>query len=698
MNALSLLNLTRTTTPVIQQAESSECGLACLAMVAGYHGYDVSLLSLRRRFPISLKGTTIKTLMAIAEALNLETRALKVDIDQINDLQIPAIIHWNFNHFVVLVEIKHNGKRFVLHDPSKGVMSCTKQEFSQSYTGVALEMAPTIDFEKKNDHPKLRVIQLWTSTKGAISAFGHIIIISLLLQAVILAAPFYMQTAIDSALPFADSGLLAILALGFGGLAIVNAVASWLRGRLLLHIAQALTFQMVSNLVRHMLRLPLAWFEKRQIGDVISRFSSTMPISDLLTKGLIAGVVDGLMAIITLFLMIAYSPALALLAVGSLSIIALIRLGLLPIYNRHNRNAIGAQAIEQSVIIESLHGIAAIKAFNQESDRFRLWRDKKASAINASIKVGRIRNITDIGEQAVIDFESVAFVFIAVSMIMLDQITIGMVFAFVAYKTQFLKAGSKLVLALGDYRALDVHLERISEIALGEAEVIVSSSRKDSTDGDLEVRGLRYSYGIGEPEILTDVNFTIATGQSLAITGPSGGGKTTLIKLILGLLEPTHGAILIDGRPLTRGDFRSWRAQVGYVAQDDSLYGGSIADNIAFFDSEIDFDRVEQVAKIAIIHDDITRMPMGYSTYVGDMGSALSGGQKARVLLARALYRNPRMLFIDEGTANLDILTEVAVNTALSELGITKIIIAHRPETIASADHVLQLVNGRLVS
>ena len=698
MNALSLLNLTRATTPVIQQAESSECGLACVAMVAGYHGYDVSLLSLRRRFPISLKGTTIKTLMTIAESLNLETRALKVEIDQISGLQIPAIIHWNFNHFVVLVDIKQNGEKFILHDPSKGVISCTKQQFSQSYTGVALELVPTINFEKKNDRPKLRLNQLWTSTKGVIGAFSQIILLSFLLQAVVLIAPFYMQTAIDSALPFADSGLLAILALGFGGLAIVNAVASWLRSRLLLHIAQALSFQMVSNLVRHMLRLPLAWFEKRQIGDVISRFSSTMPVSDLLAKGLIAGIVDGVMAIITLLLMIAYSPALALLAFGSLGVIAAIRLGLLPVYNRYNRDAIGAQAIEQSVIIESLHGIAAIKAFNQESDRFRLWRDKKASAINALIKLGRIRNVTDIGEQAVIDFESVAFVFISVSMIMLDQLTIGMVFAFVAYKTQFLKAGSKLVLALGDYRALDVHLERISEIAFGEAEDSVSPSRRDGTDGQLEVRGVRYSYGMGEPEILTDVNFSIAAGQSLAITGPSGGGKTTLIKLILGLLEPTHGIILVGGRPLTRGDFRSWRAQVGYVAQDDSLYGGSIADNIAFFDSEIDLERVEQVAKIAVIHDDIIRMPMGYSTYVGDMGSALSGGQKARVLLARALYRNPKILFIDEGTANLDIVTEAAVNAALSGLGITKIIIAHRPETIASADHVLQLINGQLVS
>jgi ATP-binding cassette subfamily B protein RaxB len=276
--------------------------------------------------------------------------------------------------------------------------------------------------------------------------------------------------------------------------------------------------------------------------------------------------------------------------------------------------------------------------------------------------------------------------------------TVGMLIAFMAWKQQFLDKATKLIETGFDYRMLDLHLERIADIALADREV--DHEREGLIErpirGAVELRGVRFRYAETEPEVLDGVDFKIEPGEFVAITGPSGGGKTTLLKVMLGLFKASAGEVLIDGVPLDHFGTQAFRAQVGVVMQDDHLLSGSLADNICFFDSQLDLERMRSCAIMAGIDDEIMAMPMNYNTLVGDMGTTLSGGQRQRLLLARALYRQPRILFMDEGTSNLDVNKERQVNRALASLNITRIVIAHRPETIRAADRIVALEGGRL--
>jgi ATP-binding cassette, subfamily B, bacterial CvaB/MchF/RaxB len=689
-------------TPYLQQNEASECALACMAMVACYHGYKTDLSALRQQFSLSLKGATLKQLMGIAETIGFNTRPLRGEIEDLKQLALPAILHWDLNHFVVLVSIKQGlrGERFQIHDPAKGVLTLSRDEMSRHFTGVILELLKSESFQPVQQQTKLRITQLWSSMSGFWKTFRQVVILSLVLQLVSLASPFYMQLAIDTVFPSFDRDLLTMLALGFGGLAVINFFTSWLRALVLVTLNNALSYQVTINLFRHLMRLPLPWFEKRHVGDIVSRFGSTQPITQLLSNGMIAALIDGVMALTTLALMFVYSGSLALVACAALLIYVGLRLIFLQALKLRNIDAITTAAKESSLFIESIRGVAAIKAFGQEDNRQRLWQTSKADAVNAQIKLGRLSAIFDSSNQFVLGLESVLFIYLAISMALEAKLSIGMIFAFQAYKQQFLGAGSRLVEQAINYSLINVHLGRIADIALTRQEQFGTGPRAFDDDDaprkppTIELRNVHFTYGQGEPEVLKGVNLKVEAGESLLLMGPSGGGKTTMLKIMMGLLKPTHGQVIVDGMPLDHYGLRKWRLESASIAQDDALFAGSIADNIAFFDPEQNQERVQKAAEMASIHADIMAMPMGYSSLVGDMGSILSGGQKQRVLLARALYRNPGILFMDEGTAHLDPNSEQAVASAIADLGITRVTVAHRPGATNGATRMVVVMAG----
>lgn len=690
----------RRRTPHIAQSEASECALACLAMIAGFHGFKTDLAELRQRFALSLKGATLKQLMLVAEAIGFNSRPLRGEIDDLEHLTLPAILHWNLNHFVVLTRVSDGfrGRRYHIHDPARGVLLLARAEVSRSFTGVAVELLQSENFRPKHNAPTLRIGQLWSSMTGFWQSLRNILLLSLVMQLAILASPFLLQVSIDTVFPAADYDLLAVLAAGFAGVAIVNFMAGWLRAVLLVNLANALSYQVVVNLFRHLMRLPLPWFEKRHVGDVIQRFNSTLPIASLLSQGLLAGVVDGLMATLTLVLMFMYSATLGYIALTALGIYMGVRLIFLKALTLRNIDAIATAARESSAFIESIRGIAAIKAFGREGERQRLWQHRKADAINAQIRLGRLTAGFDSVGKLVLDLEGVVFVVMAVILALDARLTLGMLFAFNAYKQQFLGASMRLIEQAINLKIVQVHLARIADIALTrrEDERAPSAEAPDFRQ-PLEARNLWYRYGVGEPEVLKGASLRIEPGEMIALVGPSGGGKTTLLKVLMGLFEPTHGETTIGGRSISTFGKQAYRRSIGSVAQDDALYAGSLAQNIAFFDPEIDMARVAEVAKIACIHEDIARMPLAYDTLVGDMGSVLSGGQKQRVLLARALYGRPEILFMDEGTAHLDPETEAKVLASISSLGITRVMIAHRKQSIETAKRVYMVVEGRVI-
>lgn len=676
-------------TPLVHQSEAAECGLACLAMVAGFHGYVTDLPALRRRFPLSAKGTSLSTLMKIADEVGLTPRAMRCEPDELGQLALPAILHWDMSHFVVLTQADRafggivGAQRFTIHDPAHGRIMLDRAEVSRRFTGVALELRPSDRFQKKDEAVRLKLSHFWTRIGGLKRALAQALLLSLILQVAALAMPFYLQTAVDQVIPAADGDLLLTLAFGFAGLVLLQIFTGLLRSWVLLGIGTQLGHQMVINLFRHMMQLPLAWFERRHVGDVISKFGSTAPLVKMISDDLIAVLIDGMMAALTLALLFLYSPKLAVLALAALGLYALLQFAFLPVFRRRSADSIAAAAAEETSLIESVRGILGVKTFGQERNRLLVWQNRAVESVNADIRIARLGLAFNTIEAAIFGLEGVIFVYLAIRMAMTGELTVGMIFAFQAYKNQFTGAASNLVEKIVEWRANDVHMTRIADIALAEPEAGMAgeagaSGQRPPLSGRIELRGVRFRYGTGEPEVLSGVDLTIEPNETVVLVGPSGGGKTTLMKIMLGLLDPTEGEVLVDGVSLARYGKGAFRHQVGAIMQDDLLYAGSIAENIALFDPDIDMVRIREVAALAQVAEEIERMPMGYESLVGDMGSSLSGGQRQRVLIARALYRRPRFIFADEVTANLDPANHAKVGAMLAAVPATRVIVTHK--------------------
>jgi len=673
-------------------------------MVASYHGLDTDLLALRRRYQTSLKGTTLRQLLAIAEELDFSARPLKGDVTSLPHLVLPAILHWNLNHFVVLTRIARtpNGTRYYINDPATGERVLTDAEMAVQFTGVVVELARSESFRPRVERTKLRITQLWSRMEGFWPAIRQVFLLSMVLQLLSLVAPYFLQISIDTVLPSTDNDLLFVLALGFGGVAVLTTLTSWVRALVLVQLGTSLSYQVTVNLFRHLFRLPLPWFERRHVGDVVSRFGSTKPISDLLSQGLISSFIDGIMAVLTLILMFVYSPVLSAVTLAALALATGFRFGFFAALKQANVSMITANARESSAFIESIRGAATIKAFGEEGNRQRLWQQKKADAANAEIKSGRLSAGFGAGQDLIMAIERVLFVYLAIRFAMSGTLSLGMIFALQTYRQQFLGSATNVVQQAINYRLLDMHLTRIADIALSSPEALLPSTTlmppsDDHASVRIELRNVRFRYAPNEPEILKGINLVIEPGEMIALVGPSGGGKTTLLKIMMGLLEPTYGEILIDGQSFASYGIARWRRKVSSVAQDDALFAGSLADNICLFDPEPDNQRIQDAARAAAIHDDIMHMPMQYFTSVGDMGSVLSGGQKQRIVLARALYRDPVALFLDEATAHLDPKTEFEVGEVVRALDCTRVVIAHRPQTIRRAQRLFRVADGLIM-
>ena len=568
---------------------------------------------------------------------------------------------------------------------------------SRNYRGVGGAGRPTTTFAPGRERPRLRLSQLWSGASGMKRTLGQVALLSLVLQAYVLASPYLLQLAVDQALPAFDADLLTVLALGFGLFALVNAGATLLRTFVLLASGVALSFGIASNVARRLFRLPISWFETRTVGDVLSRFQSVQPIQKLLTESAAASVVDGLLAVLTLVLMAVYSVPLAVVAAVAGGLYAAVRALTLSAERRAETERIVAAGKEQGAMIESLRGMVTLRLAGRETMRHAVWQNRLSESLGAGYAHERVKAWQAAAYSLITGVELVVLIWLAVRHAIAGGFSVGMIFAFMAYRQQFTTTVKTLVDRAVDLRMLSLHLERLGDIALTPEDrgFEEPSLMPDGLKGEIELTGVTYRYGLHEPFVLKGVDLLIRPGEHVAITGTSGGGKSTLAKVLLGLVEPTEGEVRIDGQPLARVGRRAFREEVAAVLQDDLLFAGSIAENVAGFD-QIDPERLKEALLAAAVLDEVERMPMKHLTVVGDMGSSLSGGQRQRVLLARALYRRPRVLVMDEGTAHLDAAHEREVNRAVQAMGITRIVIAHRRETIEAADRVIHLVDGKV--
>jgi len=678
--------------PMTLQTEAAECGLACLAMVTSYYGQPSEITELRRRISVSLKGVNLKDLVGMADRLGFASRPVRLELDELRLLRTPCILHWDLNHFVVLKRATRED--IVIHDPAVGVRRLPMTVVSKHFTGVALELTSVGGFQPSQAAPRVRFRSLLGRMVGLKQSLAQLLLLALAIEIFALVGPFFIQWVVDHALATADRELLLTLALGFGLLVLLKTGVSAMRGWMVIVLGASLKVQGRSNLFSHLVGLPAAYFEARHLGDVMSRFGSQETILQAITTDMVETVLDGLLASLTLLIMFVYSPVLAATVLVGAVLYGLLRWATYTPLRHASAEAIVWGARRDTHFLETLRGIKTIKLFNAQEDRRAHWLNLLVETVNRQLTAQKLRLLFTTSNALLIGSLAILLVWLGAVRVIDNVMSIGMLLAFLAYMEQFLERVSNLIDRAVDLTMLRLHAERLADVALTAPEPYESplaASEVLPPSVGIEVRNLRFRYGENEPWVLDDVSFRVEPGETVAIVGPSGCGKTSLLKILASLLEPARGEILVDGKPLAHVGIARWRSTIGVVMQDDQLFAGSVADNICFFSERPELKRIEECARLAAVHEDIAAMPMGYNTLIGDMGTVLSGGQKQRVLIARALYRQPSILLLDEATSQLDVTAEMAVSGAIRNLRVTRVIIAHRPETIRSCDRVIRL-------
>lgn len=685
----------RTRVHMVRQTEVSECGLACLTMIANYHGFHVDLGTIRRRFAPSLHGSTLRTIMGVADQLGFMPRAVKLPLEKLQNLHLPCILHWDMSHFVVLEKVA--GKKALIHNPDGRSSWLSLKTVSDYFTGIALELRLSSEFKPGNHRKVFKARELWQKIGGIKRAIIQVLALSVALELFIVISPYYLQIAVDNVIPALDGNLLTVLGVGFGLFTLINCVATLLRSFVLLAAGTVVGYSISANIGRHLFRLPIDWFSKRHSGDILSRFQSVTPIQNALTQGAVLSIIDGILAAITLSVMFFYSLSLSLIALLAFSSYTAVRILTFSFLRRAQEEAIVAHSKEQSTLIETIQGMPTLRIFGLEMMRHAYWQTRLMDAANADVGVARINNWQYAANSLIFGLENIITIWLAIRFIIEGGgFSLGMLFAYLSYKTQFIQKSSSLIDQIIAFNILGLHLERLSDILLSPQDKNLSNDTGSGLElkGKIELRNIKFRHNQSEAFLLDDVNLVIPEGTQVALTGPSGCGKTTLAKLILGLIDPEEGSLIVDGLPINRFGLQNYRRQVAAVLQEDAVFSGTIIDNIALFEENPILDDVIDSAKKAAIHEYINDLPMKYETFIGDRGSILSGGQKQRILLARALYRNPKLLVLDESTSHLDVANEAIIQRSLTSLGITIFVIAHRPETIALADTVYVMTKG----
>ena len=685
--------------PVVLQTEEAECGLACLAMCAAAHGYETDLLMLRQRHPVSLKGTTLARLVEIASDLRMNSRAVRLEIAELGQLATPCILHWELNHFVVLVSVGPRG--IVVNDPALGRREVSMEEVGRRFTGVAMELTPRADFQPKVEKTRLDLRLFLTGQQGLGSAFGQVLLLSLALETFGILLPLLNQWLIDDVVVTSDVSLLVVLSVAVFLLLVTHTVTRMLRGWILMAATITWNLRSSSSVFQHLVRLPVTFFEKRHVGDVLSRFRAVDEIQSTISSNFVETFLDGLMAAIALAMMMLYSVKLTIIALLAALGYVLVRFMMFGRYRAATEERIVRSATRDSFLYETVRGIPAIKFFSQIGWQVAGWMNRQVAVSNATVVTRKLDLVYQGANGLIGALETSLILFLTIGMILEKQYTIGMMIAFLSFKGQFLTRVVALADRVARLRLLRLQAERLSDIVLTEPEAERAPADRLRIDRDgpltIEVRNVSFRYAPGEDAVIRNVSFTLSTSDSVAIVGPSGCGKSTLMKIVTGVLTPDEGEVLLNGLPVSRLGAATYRELIGTVMQEDYLFSGSIFDNISMFDAAPEEARVVEAARHAMIHDDIAMMPMGYQSLVGGMGTNLSGGQKQRILLARALYKKPRFLFLDEYTSMLDYETEMAVQASLARLPVGRFVITHRRRNLLPQDRVYVVWEGGIM-
>lgn len=694
-----LRGLRRRRVPVIQQLNGVECGAACLAMILGYFGRATTVSECRDICEAGRDGLTARTITEAARHFGLRVRAYTGEPDIFRYLPLPAIAHWKFSHFVVVEKWSHKSVELV--DPAGGRRVLTAKEFDEDFTGVVLTFERGINFASRGARSRtswFHYLRSMLYSSGARAALAQILVASLVLQAMGLSVPILTKLLVDQILPYRISSVMYVLGIAMVVMVLAQTVLAYVRSLLLIYLRSTLDSQMMFGFFEHLLSLPFKFFQRRTSGDLLMRLGSNSYIRETLTNQTISILLDGTFVIVYLFILLASSPVFTLIVIG----LAGLQILILFITRRRIRDLLqqdlGSQAEQQSYLVEAIGGIGFLKASGAESRAFDRWSNLFFNQMNISIQRSHLFALIDLATGTLRVLSPLLLLWFGAWKVLAGSMSLGTMLALNALAGAFLSPLVALAASGQQLQMVGAHLDRISDVLEAEPEqTLPDGAGMLGISGEVEVCDLSFRYDDNSPLVLRDVSFKIEAGQKIAVVGPTGSGKSTLAMLLLGLYSPTEGTISYDGRPLEQFDLSYLRGQFGVVMQDPFLFSGSIRQNISLSNPNMSLEEIVKVAELAVIHQDISLMPMGYETFIAEGGTSLSGGQRQRLSIARALAQKPVILVLDEATSHLDALTEAEVDENLSALSCTRIVIAHRLSTVRNADQILVLDEGRIV-
>ncbi|WP_156387697.1 MULTISPECIES: peptidase domain-containing ABC transporter [unclassified Methylobacterium] len=695
---MSFLNRRRAVKPILQ-SEANECGLACLAMIANYHRHDVDLTYMRTLFPLSRSGMTLANIVEVAGALSLDAQGYGLaNVGELANLSLPALLHWQGNHFVVLERIV--GDTFHVMDPQFGLRLYQRADMERYFSGVALEFEPRIDFSKVESKSATSFFELFRSIRGLGNVLSQVTIVSLAIGLLSLSTPILLEIALDTVIPQTDLDLLAVLTIGLGFFLVFEAIAKGLRDYITLRSSILLQIAFTRNVVGHAMRLPLKFFESRHPGDFVVRLDSIEHVKASLVGGLVASVADALMSILIVGLMFYYSPAMTMVSLLTLVAVLALRFVSFPALRRYTDASLDAHSQERSLLIDGLRRIQTLKAHNTSELFTMRWFESFVRFANTDFQARKAAIATELFIHIAIVLSTVLTLYMGVTGVMKSTLSVGMLYAFFALRNHFFEIVNLLATNLLQFSIMKVHFKRLDDVIGQEAEPHADAAAVDRRiRRTVSLENVMVRFGRADRPLLENVNLSIdlERKESIAILGLSGSGKSSLLKIIASLHEPAEGRLLIDGQPISQFGKREFRANLGAVFADDGVFAGTVADNLAMFDPDVTKAAMVKALDCVGLAEEIERLPQGFATLVSEESSILSTGQRRRLLLARALCRSPRLLLLDEVTANLDPATELALVEGLKRVPAAKIFVTHSEMLLDQVDRAFRVQDGRLV-
>ena len=683
--------------PALLQMSMVECGAACLAMLLSYHGRKTTISEVREQCGIGRDGLSALSLVKAARKYGMRVRAVSLKENDFRFVTLPAIVHWEFNHFLVVE--RWSPKAVEVVDPAVGRRRLSATEFDEGFTGVVIMMEPGEQFSRQSTPAQLSLLSY---AKGYIrqapTALVQVLVASLLLQLLGLVFPALSAVLINSVIPLKLGNALQVLGIGMLLVVFAQAITKVLRSLILLYLQARVDTNLMFSFLERLFSLPQHFFLQRSTGDILARVSSNSVIRDTISNQLFSTVLDGTFVLVYFFLLLSLSPLFTLIiaVVGALQ--ALLLWGTGKRVSELNRQELAAAGKSQGYLTEALAGIKTLKSAGAEQRVLERWSNLFFEQMNLSVRRVYLSSLIDTLLGMLGTLAPLLLLWLGTQQVIAGTMQLGTMLALTALGSSLLSPITSLIGSGRQIQLVQSHMERLADVLEAEPEQDVQQvAQPPHLTGHIRLEQVFFQYDPQSPPVLRDINVTIVPGQKVAIVGRTGSGKSTLGSLLLGMYTPTKGDVYYDNLSLRTLNYQAVRGQFGVVMQEADIFSGSIRENITLNEPGMNLEQVIRAAQIAAIHEDIMKMPMEYETMVSEGGNALSGGQRQRLALARAIINTPAVLLLDEATSSLDVVTERVVEQNINRVACTQIIIAHRLSTIRNADVILVIHEGQIV-